>query len=68
MVFYTIPEGIAAPYAAKLGGGSIATGLVLASTAFSTAIATPLFTRFVRPRRRIDLMGPLAVLPARPWS
>jgi predicted MFS family arabinose efflux permease len=62
VVFYTVPEGIAAPYAAKLGGGSIATGLVLASTACSTAIATPLFTRFVRPRRRIDLMGPLAVL------
>jgi predicted MFS family arabinose efflux permease len=62
VVFYTVPEGIAAPYAAKLGGGSIATGLVLASTAFSTAIVMPLFTRFVRPRRRIDLMGPLAVL------
>jgi MFS family permease len=62
VVFYTIPEGIAAPYAARLGGGSIATGLVLASTAFSTTIATPLFTRFVRPRRRIDWMGPLAVL------
>jgi predicted MFS family arabinose efflux permease len=62
VIFYTVPEGIAAPYAAKLGGGSIATGLVLASTAFSTTIATPLFTRFVRPRRRIDLMGPLAIL------
>ena len=62
VVFYTVPEGIAAPYAAKLGGGSIATGLVLASTAFSTTIATPLFTRFVSPRRRTDLMGPLAIL------
>jgi MFS family permease len=61
-VFYTIPEGIAAPYAARLGGGYIATGLVIASTAFSTTIATPLFTRFVRPRRRLALMGPLAVL------
>jgi MFS family permease len=62
VVFYTIPEGIAAPYAARLGGGSIAAGLVLASTALSTTIATPLFSRFVRPRRRNDLMGPLAVL------
>jgi len=61
VAFYTVPEGIAAPYAAKLGGGSIATGFVLASTAFSPTIVTPLFTRFVRPRRRIDLMGPLAV-------
>jgi hypothetical protein len=61
-VFYTIPEGIAAPYAARLGGGSITTGLVLASTALSTTVAMPLFSRFVRPRQRLDLMGPLAVL------
>jgi Major Facilitator Superfamily len=62
VMFYTIPEGIAAPYAARLGGGPVATGLVLASTVFSTTIATPLFTRFVRPRRRLAWMGPLAVL------
>jgi hypothetical protein len=62
VMFYTIPEGIAAPYARRLGGGSIATGLVLASTVLSTAVATPLFSRFVRPRRRLAWMGPLAVL------
>ncbi|MGH3202286.1 MAG: MFS transporter [Streptosporangiaceae bacterium] len=61
VVFYTIPEGIAAPYAAKLGGGYIATGLVIASTALSTTILMPLFTRFLRPRQRINWMGPLAV-------
>ncbi len=60
IVFYTIPQGIAAPYAARLGGGPVATGLVLASTAAATAIATPLFSRFVSPRRRLTLMGPLA--------
>ena len=62
VAFYTIPEGIAAPYARSLGGGPIATGLVLASTVLSTTIAVPLFTRFVRPRQRINLMGPLAIL------
>ena len=46
----------------RLGGGPIATGLVVASTVLATMIATPLFTRFVRPRRRLALMGPLAVL------
>ena len=60
-VFYTVPEAIAAPYAAGLGAGPAATGLVLASTAFATMIGTPLFTRFVRPRTRATLMGPLAV-------
>jgi MFS family permease len=62
VAFYTIPQAVAAPYAARLGGGPIATGLIVASTAFSTTIAMPLFTRFVRPRRRLALMGPLAVL------
>ena len=52
VAFYTIPEGVAAPYATGLGGGSIAIGLVLASTVFSTMIVTPLFTRLVRPRLR----------------
>ena len=62
VAFYTIPEGVAAPYATGLGGGPIAIGLVLASTVFSTMIATPLFSRLVRPRRRLAWMGPLAVL------
>jgi MFS family permease len=62
VAFYTIPEGVAARYATNLGGGSIAIVLVLASTAFSTTIATPLFTKFVRPRQRTEWMGPLAVL------
>jgi MFS family permease len=62
VAFYTVPEGVAAPYTAKLGGGPIATGLVLASTVLATTIVTPLFSRFVRDRQRLALMGPLAVL------
>jgi MFS family permease len=62
VVFYTIPAGIAAPYAARLGRGPIATGLVIASTAFGTMIALPLFTRFTSPRQRTNWMGPLATL------
>jgi MFS family permease len=62
VAFYTIPAGIAAPYVTGLGGGSIAIGLVIASTSLGTAIAAPFFSRFVGPRRRINWMGPLAVL------
>jgi hypothetical protein len=62
IVFYTLPAGIAAPYVARLGGGPIATGAVIASTALGTMLALPVFTRFVRPRQRINLMGPLAIL------
>ena len=53
VVFYTIPEGIAAPYAARLGGGPIAASLVIASTTFGTTIAIPLFTP-VRPAASAD--------------
>jgi MFS family permease len=62
IAFYTIPAGVAAPYAERLGGGPIAIGLVIASTALGTMIALPLFTRLVRPRQRINMMGPLAIL------
>ena len=62
IVFYAIPAGIAAPYVEWLGGGPIATGLVVASTALGTMVALPLFTRCVRPRQRTNLMGPLATL------
>jgi hypothetical protein len=62
VVWYTVPEGIAAPYAHTLHGGSIATGAVLASVVLATAIATPLYSRLMSPRRRIDWMGPLAIM------
>jgi predicted MFS family arabinose efflux permease len=62
IALYTIPAGIAAPYAARLGGGPIATGAIIASTALGTMLALPVFTRFVRPRQRINVMGPLAIL------
>jgi Major Facilitator Superfamily len=62
IAFYSVPAGIAAPYAQRLGGGPIATGLVVASTALGTMVSVPLFSRFVRPRQRINLMGPLAIL------
>ena len=56
MVFYTVPQGIAA----RLGGGPAAARLVLASTSAATVVGTPLFGRFVRPRARLVWMGLLA--------
>ena len=46
------------PVRGRLGGGPIATGLVLASTVLATTIVTPLFTRFVRPAQRTGPHGP----------
>lgn len=61
IALYAVAEGLAAPYAAGFGGGSIAVGLILAAGAFGTAIGSIVLTRLVDLERRIRWMGPLAV-------
>ncbi len=61
IALYSIPEGIAAPYAGRLGGGPAAAGLVIASGQAGAVLAAPLFARAVGPRTRLRLMGPMAV-------
>lgn len=58
---YEIPEGLAAPYAGKLGGGPVAAGLLIAASQVGAAVATPLFTRRIGPLTRLRWMGPMAV-------
>jgi predicted MFS family arabinose efflux permease len=60
--FYEIPEGLAAPYASRLGGGAVAAGLLLATSQLGAAISTPLFTKKIGPLTRLKWMGPMAVL------
>jgi predicted MFS family arabinose efflux permease len=59
--FYEIPEGIAAPYAGKLGGGPVAAGLLIAASQLGAAVATPVFTKRIGPLTRMKWMGPMAV-------
>jgi MFS family permease len=59
--FYEIPGGIAAPYAASLGGGPVAAGLLIAAGQLGAAVMTPIFTRRVGPLTRLRWMGPMAV-------
>ncbi|HJP77841.1 MAG TPA: MFS transporter [Pseudonocardiaceae bacterium] len=59
--FYAVPEGLAAPYSAGFGGGAVATGLVLAALPLGSAAGVYLYGKFVRPTRRLQLMGSLAV-------
>ena len=61
VALYEIPEGIAAPYAARLGGGPVATGLLIASGQIGAVLITPIFTRKVGPLTRLRWMGPMAV-------
>ena len=65
-VFYVVPEGLAVPYAAELGGGSTAAGLLLAAIPCGAALGGIAFSRLVRPARRLALMGPLAVATCAP--
>ena len=60
--FYEVPEGLAAPYTGRLGGGPVAAGLLLAVSQLGAAISTPLFTRAIGPLTRLRWMGPMAVL------
>lgn len=68
--FYVLPEGIAAPYAAKLYTGTlpvpVITGLLMAAMPTGTVVGAFLFSRFVSPTRRLRLMGWMAMLSCAP--
>ncbi len=61
IALYSIPEGIAAPYAARLSGGPVAAGLVIASGQVGAVLVTPIFTKNIGPLTRLRWMGPMAV-------
>jgi MFS family permease len=59
--FYNVPEGVATPLAAAVGGGAVTVGLILASEALGSTVGALCFSRFVPPAQRIRFIGPLAV-------
>jgi predicted MFS family arabinose efflux permease len=61
MALYEIPEGVAAPYAGKLGGGPVAAGLLIAAGQVGAVLVTPIFTKRIGPLTRLRWMGPMAV-------
>ena len=59
--FYNVPEGVATPLAAAVGGsavggGAVAVGLILASAALGSTVGALCFSRFVAPAQRIRWM------------
>ncbi|PZS28444.1 MAG: MFS transporter [Pseudonocardiales bacterium] len=64
--FYVVPEGLAVPYAASLGGGAATAGLLLAANPAGTVLGAVVVSRLFTPPRRLQLMGPLAVLSCVP--
>jgi MFS family permease len=60
IALYSIPEGIAAPYVARLSGGPVAAGLVVASGQAGAVLIAPFFARKIGPGARLRWMGPMA--------
>jgi MFS family permease len=60
-VFYTAPEGVAAPLAHDLHGGAVAVGVILAADALGQCTGAIMLSRLVAPPTRLRVMGPLAV-------
>lgn len=58
--FYVIPEGLAVPYAAQIGAGTLAIGWLLAANPIGTVVGMVVL-RTIRPERRLALLGPMAV-------
>jgi MFS family permease len=60
--FSEIPEGLAAPYVGRLGGGAVAAGLLIATSQASSGVVAPLFIKKIGPLTRLKWMGPMAAL------
>jgi MFS family permease len=68
---YVVPEALAAPYAAALGAGPVAVGLLMAADPLGSVLGAWLFVRFVPFEWRMRLVGVLAVaagLPLLPFA
>jgi MFS family permease len=62
---HVVPEGLAAPYVADLGGGPVAIGILMAALPAGTAVGAIVMVRWPG-RVRERLIGPLAVATALP--
>jgi MFS family permease len=63
--FHVVPEGIAPAYAASLGAGTAAVGVLMAALPLGTALGTGPLVRLPADRRS-KLLGPLALATAVP--
>jgi MFS family permease len=59
--FYNVPEGVVAPLASTLGGGSVTAGYILAAGALGASVGAIAFTRLVPPSVRLRWLRPLAI-------
>lgn len=67
-LFYIAPESLAAPYAAELGLGALAVGLIMASHPVGSIVGAYVFTRFVSEQDRLRVLGILGILAGIPLA
>ena len=63
---FVVPEALAVPYAAQVGAGTAAVGLLMAAGPLGSILGAWLFVRFVPAERRPALIGPVAVAAGMP--
>lgn len=61
-----VPEGLAAPYAHAIGGGTDTIGLLLAASPAGMLVGSIVYTRWLPPRIRIRSVGGLAAFSCLP--
>ena len=64
---YVVPEGVAAPYAAKIAHGAAPVGWLMASMPVGTALGTYLFVRWVPSQLRSRWLAPLGAAAGLPF-
>jgi predicted MFS family arabinose efflux permease len=64
--WYIAPEGLAAPYAAEIGAGAAAVGLIMAADPVGSTVGALVFGRWTPPDLRSRSVGVLAVLAGLP--
>ncbi|ROO91063.1 putative MFS family arabinose efflux permease [Actinocorallia herbida] len=64
--FYTVPEGLAAPYGATFGADPLYVGVLMAAMPTGMVAGSFFFSRFVRPTGRIKAMGWMSILACAP--
>jgi predicted MFS family arabinose efflux permease len=64
--FLIVYEGLAAPYTAEIGGGTIAVGLILASDPLGSVIGALVYSRWVPAATRPRVLGAIAIASCLP--
>jgi MFS family permease len=64
--FLIVYEGLAAPYTAEIGGGTVAVGFILASDPLGSVIGALVFSRLVPVTARPRVLGVLGIASALP--